>query len=82
MNVEITDAPTAIPGLEDGTNYFVQNQTDLDIKVAVETEAPDDASAPGSEVIPKGKEFVSPEAGESVYVWGNGEGVAFIGKVA
>lgn len=64
----VTETPTALAGLADGTEYTLQNVGGSTVQVAEAASAPD-ADDFALVLDPKERIFVTPEAGSSVWVW-------------
>ncbi len=78
----IQEDPTAVPNLQAGEHYFIQNQTNRTIQVANVTGAAPMADAPAVKVAPLGKEYMDPVEGETWYVWGYGRGDYIVAEVS
>lgn len=81
----LTDEPTVLAGLEEGTWYSVQNRGKRQVYVEAATEVPTDASK-AKELYAEGHILsvgqVRKESGEEVYVWAKGSGAIAPGRLS
>ena len=65
----VTQTPTAIAGLVDGTLYQFQNTGAFPVFWEEAASAPDADSLSAGIIVPKGFAIIEPVSGESHYVW-------------
>ena len=81
VEVAITATPTAVPNLDDGQNYVIENQSYEDIFAEIATAAPADGSASARAVFARSRLEFSLASGQDLYVWYKSEGAPHGGEV-
>ena len=70
---QVTFTPTALAGVSADQTYFLRNTGPVPIRVAVASSVPDRGEKDSYPVPSGGDLYPTPESGESVYVWAEGQ---------